>query len=447
MLLGRWNRKTISTLAAFLLMSTAYVCVQWEPTRDAHRAFTISDRGTFLAEPICKRLPGSDETVVVLKTGSTELGDKLPVHLRTTLRCYPNYLIFSDFAERFQEENILDALDEVDPMIKETHADFALYRQLQESGRASLDPAQLSGPTSLPQDSTSGKPTNPGWKLDKWKFLPMIRKTLQEYPDKQWYIFVETDTYVFWSTLLAYLAALDPSRPFYMGSQMQIGEVLFAHGGSGFVVSRPALELAVAQYADSQTEWEAFTAEHWAGDCVLGKVLKQSGTSVTWAWPIWQGANLGQLDYDLVDYGRSVWCSPTVSYHHLSPSAIEDLWTFEQDWISRQQSDSNHSLTLRHRDVYAEYVLPQTSAPKSDWDNYSHDDRGTASSLEDCQRICENDLLCVQYSLNLEYGRCFTASQPRLGDVSSTAQSGWLSERMHAFHDKGRSCSDEGWIT
>ena len=34
----------------------------------------------------------------------------------------------------------------------------------------------------------------------------MIRQTLEKYPDKKWYIFVESDTYIFWSTLLSYLA-------------------------------------------------------------------------------------------------------------------------------------------------------------------------------------------------------------------------------------------------
>ncbi|KAM0724166.1 hypothetical protein Q7P37_000048 [Cladosporium fusiforme] len=382
MLLGRWSRKFIATLAALLLTSAAYFCVQWK----------------------------SD----------------------------------GDFAERYQDETILDALEEVDPTIKATNQDFALYRQLQESGRASLDPEQLSGPRNQPQSGASGKPANPGWKLDKWKFLPMIRKTLEEYPDKKWYLFVETDTYVVWSTLLAYVAALDPSQPYYVGNQMQIGEVLFAHGGSGFVISRPALEKAVAQYTEHKAEWEAFTAEHWAGDCVLGKALKDSGTSLIWAWPIWQGANFGDIDYDIVDYGHTLWCAPTVSYHHLTPGNVEDLWAFEQDWISSQRS--NHSRILRHRHVYAEHILPQTMVPKSDWNNYSDDDRGMVSSLEDCRDICENDLSCLQYSLSFEHNKCLTASQPRLGEGMPGINSGWLPKRMRDFHDKARSCNDEGWI-
>lgn len=395
--------------------------------------------------PLCQGLPGANDTVVVLKTGSTELEDKLPVHLKTTLSCYENHLIFSDLAERYQDEIILDALEEVDPTIKATHPDFALYRQLRESGRASLEPSQLSGPRSLPPDDTTGKASNPGWKLDKWKFLPMIRKTLQGYPDKKWYVFVETDTYILWSTLLNYLAALDSSKPHYIGNQMQIGDILFAHGGSGFVISRPALEMAVAQYTENKAHWEDFTANHWAGDCVLGKVLKDSGISVVWAWPIWQGANFGDLDYERVDYGHTLWCAPTISYHHLTPPVVEDLWAFEQDWISRRRG--NGSLTLRHHDIYAGYILPRILTPKSDWDNYSFDDKGTVSSLEDCRELCNSEPSCVQYSLDHGSSICFTSSQPRYGEASLGIQSGWISGRMTGFYDKPRSCVDEGWIT
>lgn len=47
----------------------------------------------------CRNLAGADDVVVVLKTGATELLDKLPVHLDTTLRCYPHHLMFSDYEE------------------------------------------------------------------------------------------------------------------------------------------------------------------------------------------------------------------------------------------------------------------------------------------------------------------------------------------------------------
>jgi hypothetical protein len=285
----------------------------------------------------CNTFPGANNTLVILKTGSTELQDKLPVHLDTTLRCYPHSVIFSDLAETFQGYPILDALEDVDPEIKQNHDEFALYRRLQQGGRASLDQLELSGPSSSSQGS-SGKPQNPGWKLDKWKFLPMVRKTLAMYPDMHWYVFVETDTYIFWSTLLAFLATKDWTKPHYMGAEMQIGDIVFAHGGTGYAVSRTALEMVVKHYVENKKEWETFTANHWAGDCVLGKAFKDAGSPLAFEWPIWQGDDIGNMNYDRTNsHDRSLWCYPTVSYHHLSPIVIRDLWGFEQEWASKHR--------------------------------------------------------------------------------------------------------------
>ena len=50
----------------------------------------------------CQLLPGANDAVVIMKTGVTELQDRLPVHLDTTLTCPPNYVIFSDHEELYR---------------------------------------------------------------------------------------------------------------------------------------------------------------------------------------------------------------------------------------------------------------------------------------------------------------------------------------------------------
>lgn len=301
-----------------------------KPTSD----FEIQkSQGPDLPDLPCRSLPGTEDVLVVLKTGSTELEDKLPIHLRTTLKCYPDYLIFSDYEEIYRGEHILDALDGVDPSVKADHPDFELWRRLQKGGRAALKPSERSGPISRPQGAT-GKPSNPGWKLDKWKFLPMLNRTLSERPDKKWYVFVETDTYILWQTLLNYLHIMDWTKPVYIGGQIWIGDIVFAHGGTGFAVSRPALEQVVHMFREHQKEWEDFTNGHWAGDCVLGKAFKDAGAPLTYAWPIWQADDIGNMNYERADNGFRLWCKPTISYHHLSPEVVEEMWDFEQDWMA-----------------------------------------------------------------------------------------------------------------
>lgn len=287
----------------------------------------------------CRNLPGANDTVVIVKTGSTELKDKLPIHFTTTLRCYPNYLIFSDYEEFLQGEHIIDALDDVTPEIKDQHADFHLHRRLKQMGRLSLSPDELHGSAASP-DAWTGHPDNPGWKLDKWKFLPMVKRTLEEYPDSKWYVFAEADSYILWASLLQFLKALDPNKPHYTGNQMAIGEDLFAHGGSVFVVSHPAMVKVVEHYNQHKNDIEQFTDRHWAGDCILGKAIRESGTHFTYAWPVLQTDHPGAIPYTMgdgslaADPKKRPWCFPTVSYHHITAEVMEDLWKFEQQWIS-----------------------------------------------------------------------------------------------------------------
>ncbi|KAI4762618.1 hypothetical protein E4T52_10743 [Aureobasidium sp. EXF-3400] len=384
-----------------------------------------------------KDLPGANDTLVVMRTGSTELQDKLPIHLATTLLRYPDSIIFSDYEEDFENRHVIDALESVDSHLKEKSPDFELWRRLKQDGRSVLQQDELSG-QSIWLDLGTGKAKNPGWKLDKFKFLPMVNRTFYEFPDKKWYIFVEPDTFIFWQTLLVYLSHLDSTKPYYIGGQILIGDVEFGQGGNGYIISRPALEKVVSHYQAHQREYEDFTEDHWAGDCVLGKALKDSGTSLTRAWPIFQGDDVGNMNYN----HQTQWCQPTVSYHHVSASMIQDLYDFEKAWMS----DTNNTSFLRHRDVYRLYALPRMTSPRTDWDNHSKDDRGPAESLEGCRVICEADKSCLQYQVNAE-SRCLTTSRPNVGQSATNITSDWILERVQRFYDEAEDCNGEEWIS
>jgi hypothetical protein len=274
----------------------------------------------------CPLLPGIEDVLVVMKTGVTEALDKVPVHFETTLRCIPNYVIFSDFEEEIAGVRIHDALSNMDPEVKRTVPDFDLYNRLQKLGRKGLGTQDFADEA----NSAIGKPNNPGWKLDKWKFLPMVQEALRYKNDAKWYVFMEADTYFAWPTLLEWLSNYDPQKPLYIGTETQIADVIFAHGGSGFIISRPALQLAADEYAGRSVELDMFTDEHWAGDCVLGKVLLDAGVPLTYSWPILQNSNVGELDPFTTGFYRQPWCFPAVAFHHLSPRDIRNLWEFEQ---------------------------------------------------------------------------------------------------------------------
>lgn len=268
----------------------------------------------------CAHLPSSEDILVILKTGATEIHRKLPMHFSTTFRCIRHYAIYSDMAEEIDGHPVYDALDEVDEEIKRTNPDFELYHQAQEYRAKGKAVAEL-----FEREGTYQK----AWNLDKWKFLPLMDKALKMRPRSKWYVFIEADTSMVWSNLLEWLAKFNPEEPLYIGGQSYMGSVEFAHGGTGFIVSNPALRMVTEKRASNLQEWDQLTAERNAGDSILAEAFKAVNISLTRSWPVLQG----ETPYTL-DYTEHHWCFPVVSYHHMPSSWIKLMWNFEQSWIS-----------------------------------------------------------------------------------------------------------------
>ncbi|GAB1214131.1 hypothetical protein ATERTT37_003291 [Aspergillus terreus] len=373
---------------------------------------------------------------VVLKTGATEAIPKLLIHFNTTLRCVQNYTIFSDYEDEISGVPIHDVLQGVDERIKSTHPDFKLYTHLRQSGKEALSTWDLHHED---PSTPSGKPSNSGWILDKWKFLPMMHETLKARDDAAWYFFMETDTYVQWANLLNWLMRFNPDEPFYLGNQMQIGDVIFAHGGSGFVLSQPALKRVVDYHSTRVAEWDTYTDHHWAGDCVLGKALQDAGVGLLWSWPMMQGSNPWFFDYLSPAFGKTPWCYPPVTYHHMTPEGVQAMWDFEQ-MQSRQDREAN----VLYRDVFQTLIQPRLSQNEPDWDNESPDVTEGVASVADCQAQCALDAECLQYSYEL--GRCLTSKLVRRGSHKPGVISGWMAERINQVVAELGPCQDINWI-
>lgn len=257
------------------------------------------------------------------------------MHFKTTLRCVPNFVIFSDLDEEIEGHAVHDVLGGVSETVKQDHEDFKLYHQLQKHGRKGLDGQKV---ITVQSGSTKGdylNTNNDGWKLDKWKFLPMIDKAYAQMPNAKWFVFIETDTHLVWNNLLEYLANFDAEKPYYIGKHLYINDIEFGYGGAGFILSNPAMRKVTAQRSVRIRDYEDFTASHWVGDCALGKVLEDVKVPLHKAFPHLQGDSPATLDPATTKIDRDAWCFPVVTYHHVSPTEIESLWRFEQDWFKR----------------------------------------------------------------------------------------------------------------
>ncbi|KAI0906510.1 hypothetical protein F4823DRAFT_73566 [Ustulina deusta] len=390
----------------------------------------------------CVGLEDLDDILVTLRTGTTEAPKKLPAHYKTTLRCVPHYELYSDFEEVIEGKHVYDVLDEVNPEIIATHPDFDYYNKLRGKGRDAFTTEEMAEWAAA--KNTNGGRDSPGWRLDKWKFLPLADKALRIRPHAKWFVFIESDTYVLWPSLLAWLKHFDPSKPWYMGQQMQIGDVVFAYGGAGFVISQPALKKVVEHRNTNLKFYDDFTARHWAGDCVLGKALADVGVPLQWAFPTLSSEEPADTDFESGFGGpeRHPWCYYAASYHHLPPSEYPVFYSFEQKWYQ-----TNDTL-LRHKDIFYNYVLPRLAAERDDWDNHADKEESTASSFKACRTVCENDPACMQFSVT-GYS-CKTSTALKLGRKASAAaqvKSGWMVNRIDAFIERMESkCNNRDWV-
>ncbi|KAI4622729.1 uncharacterized protein J4E87_006296 [Alternaria ethzedia] len=407
-------------------------------------------------ELFCPQSKLADDVLVVLRTGATESLEKVPVHLRTTLRCVPHYVIHSDLEEEIDGHVVHDVLEGVSEETKKTNDDFKLYHQLQEHGRRGVKQQEVLTSLSGSSQGDYLRTDNDGWQLDKWKFLPMIDQALEEKPDAKWYFFMEADTYLNWNNLLEFLSNFDDSKSYYIGKHLFINEVEFAYGGAGFALSTPAARKVSAQRSPRISEYEDFTKTHWVGDCALGKVLEDVNIPLHRAFPHFQGDSPATLDPATSKIDRDLWCYPAVTYHHVSPTEIQELWSFEQDWYNR------HPILLRHRDIFMELVRPKIGPSVTAWDNMSADkeynahdhsavanelERNAWKSFEHCHTLCEEQDDCMQFSFN--EGSCAISNSFKLGYAKPGARirSGWMLDRVDdLFRSLEEQCGLRDWF-
>ncbi|KAL4748754.1 hypothetical protein BDW72DRAFT_179662 [Aspergillus terricola var. indicus] len=443
----RAHRRLLVLFAAVLLAHFyfAYTHYYGRPhhysTEKAESAPAYSINGRI--PPDCPPLPGLENIVLVLKTGVTESQTKLPIHRNTTLRCVPNYIVWSDYDEEVADIPVHNVLYNESSALHNL-PDFNLYMRVQEQGRQALTQTDLSG---IREESTAFGKSNPGWKLDKWKFVPMISHTLRVFhqPEARWYIFMEADTYILLPSLLSWLSTLDPNQPWYLGNQMQIRDILFAHGGSGFILSRPAIEAANSIILDKRGYWDAITQSEWAGDCVLGILLGQAGVGLTWSWPLLQLSPPKEIEFFGLNYGRRMWCFPAVSFHHLDPSEIKDLVRAERGIAGRKGVVE----PVLWRDIFYTLARPAMVSEDDDgirrgWDNGAAEEKGKVESVEACRKLCEDDRYCLQFVRRAD-GVCAFGRDARIGEARMGVESGWLTDRIDRLARMLGTCPRVDW--
>jgi hypothetical protein len=290
-------------------------------------------------DPRCASLPGVEDVLLVMKTGSSVIDKRLPIHFKTTFRCTPDFLVFSDMAQDFHGLQIHDSLDELYKYVDMSNPDLAYYEYLKKSATQKPKGWLNSWAKEEEENKFETKESDAAWEMDKYKNIPILRKSYAMYPEKKWYLFVDADTSVMWTNILIWLAQMDPSKPIYTGSQNWIGDVEFAHGGSGYIVSQAAAKVLANEDEEKAKEHINFAAHECCGDMVIAHAFHDNNIALNGSWPNIQGSRPDTLDYD-----NNKWCHAAMTFHHTTAEQTEKLWELDREMSSVKVSSFSCSV-------------------------------------------------------------------------------------------------------
>ncbi|KAF2103943.1 hypothetical protein NA57DRAFT_50799 [Rhizodiscina lignyota] len=351
----------------------------------------------------CNALRGAEDVVVTVKTGASEASHKIPIQMSTNLRCAPNVFIFSDMEQDIGDYHLYDALDTISRATKEGNEDFDLYRHQQQLKAAGQDVTAL-------HDVKDA-----AWSLDKYKNTHIVEKSFALEPNKNWYLHIDADTYIVWSSLLPWLEELDASNHLYAGSITCFGTGTAAHGGSGILLSGATMHLFAFEHNDTAASWDPKVHDNCCGDSILGQALNAYGINVTNAWPIFDGFTPAT-----VPFGADHWCQPLVTLHHMSPFEMEEMHSFEE----RRLNGNN---PLLYSELYKDLVAEMIPDSRKGWDSMpigeTISDIGSAKA---CEKACRNNPQCFQTSYDGD--NCILGTDSfRLGENRTTDGKRWQS--------------------
>ncbi|KAJ4052044.1 hypothetical protein NW761_014335 [Fusarium oxysporum] len=287
-----------------------------------------------------------------------------------------------------------------------SHPDFDVYHAV---------PQYIENNVYIERANIEGDHEGPvgGWVIDKYKLLPIMDHAGKNWPHARWYVFMEDDAYIFLPNVLNYLSSFDWEAPHYLGSSAFIANVTFAHGGSGFALSRGAWEMSFGNNPRLIEDFAGYTRQHGCGDHILGRALNeygirfgQNGGDKKFTW----GFN-GVVHWKF-GFRSENWCTPLLSWHKAHSRDIARYYELEkgrdlkrpmlhgdffkrtiaQDLDKRREWWDNLSSLFDVTSANANSPpVPQSKYNRSLWTN-------AWKSVDACEAACESWDECMQWS-------------------------------------------------
>lgn len=400
-----------------------------------------------------------EDVVILFKTGATALWRRVPMHLSTSLAnqsMTPNVVLYSDQADSIAGQPVIDVLADVSETLKNS-SDFELYRSLPSIRPSNLylESAAIDGDHYL----------GGGWRLDKYKFLPLVAHAAKYHPGKKWYVYMEDDNYFFWHSLYTWLGSnFSPSEPLYLGSPAaKLGED-FAHGGSGFVVSGAAMEKTFGSDPDLASKYESYAAAHCCGDQVLSHVMAAKGVPRYRKYDHSSFVGLQALQSWKMAFGQWNWCSPLLNVHKVHQADISRLHEFEEDFHGTKgytpDAVMDWSYLFQHfvgpdmfeksgKQSKSAFTVPAKTIILDEWDNLAAEKWFTSDitidenltdaerekkpwfSAEGCEEACQAWDLCLSWKFQDDNcGMSSTISAGNKANEGVKMVSGYMGKRI-----------------
>lgn len=227
-----------------------------------------------------------DKFAFALKTGKDVALKRTPIQLMTFLQPVKNIILIGE------EPNVFVADY---PMIDVVSATMKAGEDVGHGIGFNL---QLVRPPKMQHDPVQGHllkrelaevvvdQESKGWKLDAKKNIPGFKLLYERYPDVDWYVMIDDDTYMFMDNVLDKLKNYNPNDPHYLGAPTNFigcdgvktwGEsIYFAHGGSGIIISRGAMLKMIPIIDSCIKKYDSC----WAGDIRTSLCLRDAGIMV-----------------------------------------------------------------------------------------------------------------------------------------------------------------------
>lgn len=158
------------------------------PTTSDFQPVSLSP-GNRTTQELCASFPRHKLSRIqpVLKMGYSENRDKIESQLDSVSACFSadDLLIFSDVEETLRGHKVIDILAYLPDTYRKgsdtsKFQQYLLQKEMKENG-------------TLETDKEAAKKID-GWALDKFKFLPAVERAWAMRPNKEFYVFYETDT-------------------------------------------------------------------------------------------------------------------------------------------------------------------------------------------------------------------------------------------------------------